>query len=94
MRLTTNNIAFVKELRINDMSYSWYVALKSNRVLKRNRVSNTHNYVNYEDGKTVVKEYPMDRLPKSVQKFIADKMPENIREDNYNGMAITEHIYR
>lgn len=70
MRLTTDNIKFVKELRNNGMTYSWYVGMKSNYV------SDGRNYVHYENGKTVVKEYKKEDLPKAVRKFLEDKREE------------------
>lgn len=58
------DIKFVKRLEQDGVTYSWFVASKSNRV------SDSRNYVNYENGKTVVKEFPKEALPKMVQKFI------------------------
>lgn len=58
------DIAFVKRLEQDGVTYSWFVAHKSNRV------SDSRNYVNYENGKTVVKEYRKESLPKMIQKFI------------------------
>lgn len=65
MKLTMNNILFVKRLEHNDVTYSWFVAMKSRRI------SDARNYINVENGKTVIKEYPAEWLPKTVQNFIS-----------------------
>ena len=57
-------IKFVKRLEHEGVTYSWFVANKSNRV------SDSRNFVNYENGRTVIKEYSKEALPKMVQKFI------------------------
>lgn len=65
MRLTVNNIRFVKVYTLYGITYQWYVAMKSNYV------SDGRTYVNYyENGVTAVKEYPLESLPKTVQKFL------------------------
>ena len=65
MKLTENNILFVKRHEKDGVTYSWYIAMKSRRI------SDNKNFVNYENGKTVIKEFSQDRLPKAVQNFIA-----------------------
>ena len=65
MKLTTNNIRFVKVLVKNGITYEVHVAMKSHLV------SDSRTYVNYdENGTTVVADYPFEKLPKAVQKFI------------------------
>lgn len=65
MRLTTNNIDFVKELTEDGVAYSWYVAMKSHRT------SDGRHYCYCDkEGRTIVKEYRKEDLPKSVQSFI------------------------
>ena len=64
MRLTVNNIDFVKELTEDGMSYNWFVALKDIR-------DSRHFFYCDKDGRSIVKEYKKEDLPKSVQSFIA-----------------------
>lgn len=85
MRLTVDNIKFVKVHDYNGMPYSWMVVMKSGRV------SDSRNYVNYENNKTVVKEYPQEWLPKAVQKFIEDAAEELINStEDKDGNEYTE----
>lgn len=65
MRLTTNNIGFVKELTEDGVTYNWYVAMKNYRTI------DGRCYCHYSpEGRTIVKEYKKEDLPKSVQAFI------------------------
>lgn len=67
MRLTANNIKFVRELSKDGITYQWFVSMRSGNV------SDSRCYVNYdESGKTVAELYPFDNLPKAVQKYIYD----------------------
>lgn len=85
MRLTTDNIDFVKEIRKNGMPYSWYISMKSRNV------SDGRNFVHYENGKTVVKEYKKEDLPKAVQKFLEGKIAEIFAK---NDEETTVYIYK
>ena len=85
MRLTTENIAFVKEIRNNGMSYSWYVSMKSRNI------SDGRNFVNYENGKSVVKEYKKEDLPKAVQKFLEGKKAEIFAKNDEETIV---YVYR
>lgn len=64
MRLAEKNISFVRRLEQDGITYCWFVGMKSNRV------SDSREYVNWENGKTVVKKYPLHWLPKSVLNFV------------------------
>ena len=66
MRLTLNNIKFVKEHRYNGVTYAWYVAMKSNLV-------SDGLYFRYYTDKGISGhiEYPVTDLPKTVQKYLA-----------------------
>ena len=65
MRLTVNNIDFVKELTEDGISYNWFVAMKSGRIC------DSIHYAHYDkDRRTIVKEIKKEDLPKTVQKFI------------------------
>lgn len=66
MRLAVGNIKFVKQLLKNNIGHSWHVAMKSNNV------GDSRTFVNYDsDGKTTADiEYPVERLPKTVQKYL------------------------
>lgn len=89
MKLTTNNIKFVKELTCDGRTYSWFVAMKSGYV------SDSRNYINYENGKTTSKyEFPKGRLPKAVQKFIDNSSREEFDTSEHHGSAFAQYIYR
>lgn len=89
MKLTTNNIKFVKELTCDDRTYGWFVAMKSGYV------SDSRNYINYEDGKTTSKyEFPKEQLPKAVQKFIDNSTRETFEASEHHGSTFVQYIYR
>lgn len=90
MRLTTNNIKFVKELIFDGITYGWFVSMKSGYV------SDCRSYINYENGKTTCKQpFPKNQLPKAVQKFIENSDPELILYDDENIYGVfTQYIYR
>ena len=69
------DIKFVKRMEQDGITYNWFVATKSNRV------SDSRSYTNYENGKTVIKEFPKEWLPKMVQKFIDSHSEEEITEN-------------
>ena len=90
MKLTINNIRFVKELTVDGMPYCWYVAMKSHCVCD----SREYKHVD-EKGWTVFEEYPAELLPKTVQKFIQKSIREEFmpeHETKYG--AIAHYIYR
>lgn len=65
MKLTLNNILFVKALVKAGETYEYHVAMKSHLV------SDSRTYVNYdENGKTISEKYLVEKLPKTVQKFV------------------------
>ena len=68
------DIKFVRRMEMNGITYAWFVANKSNRV------SDSREYINYENGKTVIKEFPKEALPKMVQKFIDSHSEEETTE--------------
>ena len=84
MRLAEKNIKFVKEFVQNGVTFYWFVSMKS--------VKNcdARDFTNYEDGKSVFGEYTADRLPKSVQKFIAKHNKKVFRDV----CGVKEFIYR
>lgn len=88
-RLSEENIVFVKELTADGMPYSWYVSLG-------NRVSDGREFQNYDCRRTVIREYPVDRLPASVQRFIKNRRPEQWGDsrEGRDGAVIVEYIYR
>jgi hypothetical protein len=90
MKLTMNNIHFVKEYTQDGMTYAWFVVMKSNRV------SDTRSYINYdENGRTTAKEYPKEWLPKTVQKFIDQSNREEFTpEHETKYVSIAHWIYR
>ena len=65
MKLSTSNILSVTVLIKSGITYEIHVCMKSRLV------SDSRTYVNYgENGKTIVADYPFEKLPKSVQTFI------------------------
>lgn len=91
MKLTANNIRFVKRLELNGVTYAWYVGMKSGQI------SDSRYFINYDKrGRTCAEPYPMERLPKSVQTFIGsheERVFSESNEDNFMEYII-EHIYR
>lgn len=74
MRLTKSNIKFVKRYELNGMTYGFYVGVKGN---------DGREFINYENGRTVAKEYKAERLPASVRAFLKDHAEEVwTREEN------------
>ena len=91
MRLTSNNIRFVKEFTCNGKPYRWYVAMKSNCVSdgRDYRTIDEDNCILYDE------EWPIDQLPKSVQKFIEKSIRETfIEEAETKWGTISQYIYR
>ena len=84
MRLAEKNIAFVKEFVQNGVTFCWFVSMKS----RKN--SDARDFINYENGMSVFGEYTADRLPKSVQKFIA----KHNKEFFLDVCGVKEFIYR
>ena len=74
MKLTMDNILFVKRYEHKGTTYHWFVAMKSRKV------SDSRSYVNEENGKSVIKAYPKDCLPKTVQKFLDQNTETQIVE--------------
>jgi hypothetical protein len=86
MRLTANNIKFVKEHTNNGMTYAWFVSLKEQAF--------SREFINYnEEGRTICAEYPKNKLPKEVQKFLEGKTAELFSTYGENEEFVT-YIYR
>ena len=67
MRLTKENIQFVKQRHKDGITYNYYVSMKSNNI------SDNRLYCNYKDNKSTIDYYEFERLPKTVQKFVQEK---------------------
>ena len=78
LRLIAKNIHHVERLEQDGITYEWGV------VMKHHPGIDVRDYINYENGKTVAKEYPKEWLPKEVIKFI-DSHQERIVDENYWG---------
>lgn len=79
MRLTKNNILFVRELVKDGITYEWFVCMKSRKVSESRVFANCD-----ESGKTIVKTYEKEKLPKSVQKFLEESFCDfEKKEDDY-----------
>ena len=87
-KLTVNNIEFVKERTLDGMTYGWAVALKGG-------VSQLRDYTNYdENGRTIAAEYSLDRLPKTVQKYVQSHNAKTWASDtNKDGSEFVVYIY-
>ena len=86
MNLTYNNIQRVIEYTYKGYSYGWRAVLKSGRP------ADARQFINYKDNRTTDGiEFPKDRLPKSVQKFI-ETHPRKVRETFEDGHI--SYIYR
>ena len=66
MRMKYDNISCVHRFDSKGITYAWHVSMKSYNV------SDGRSYYNTENGVSVIKEYPIEWLPKTVQKFIAN----------------------
>ena len=87
MRLTEKNIVFVKQSVYNGVTYSWFV--KTGKY-----VSDCRDFINCKDGKTVVKDYPLESLPKSVQKFVSKRKAELFSSCGTDDNKFEFYIYR
>lgn len=82
--MRTKDIKFVKRLERNGMTYGWFVASRNTATAQ------SREYINYENGKTCVKPYPVENLPKYVKAFI-DNHAESLFEsigDEFNQYII------
>lgn len=84
MRMTKNNIKFVKRLEKEGTTYNWFVKMKD---------GTAHDYINYRNGRTVAEEYKLDRLPKAVQSFVKEH-EESIWTDERETTGFAHYIYR
>lgn len=65
MRLTYKNIDRVLRYESGGITYAWGVVMKSHKV------SDCRTFVNRENGVSVVRDYPVEDLPVTVQQFVA-----------------------
>ena len=79
MRLTKNNIRFVKRLEMDGITYGWFVSMVGGRI------SDSREYINYADGKTVATEYSFDRLPAAVRAFVEGHQESIFTDGNDSG---------
>lgn len=68
MRLSKNNIDHICMHEKNDIPYGYFVAMKSNCV------SDSREYINHKENHSVAEYYPLEWLPKTVQKFIDERI--------------------
>lgn len=76
--MKTTDIRFIKRFEKDGVTYCWYIANKSYNI------SDGREFINYENGKTVVKEYKKEDLPKYAQRYIATHN-ESVLQDFENG---------
>lgn len=85
-RLKYSDIKFVRRHEKDGVTYEWFVACKS-------FVTGCRSYCNYVKNArgnwvTAVQEYSVDRLPKTVQKYIANNISrQELREADDDGYA-------
>ena len=85
MALTYKNIQFIKERTVDGTTYGLFVKL----------TTESRDYAIYRDGKTVVDQYDMEALPKTVQQFIKTHTPEAWSQNtDRDGQVFTTYIYR
>ena len=70
MKLTYDNIDFVRVRTHNEKPYGYFVRMKSNRA------SDHRDYALYKDGKTTTGDYKKEWLPKTIQKFLENHQRE------------------
>ena len=90
MRLTANNIRFVKELTTNGITWGWHVAMKDYQPFSARYYRNTD-----KNGVNMHTEYPKESLPKSVQKYLENNKKElyqTIETKNFG--KYVEYIYQ
>lgn len=75
-RLTYNNIKFIKELTKDGVPYEYYVAMKTGNV------SDGRFYARIDERGRVTdnKEYPFEKIPSTVQKFLENHTRELFSE--------------
>ena len=76
--MRTSNIKFVKRMECDGVTYGWFIASKNTTTAP------SREFINYEDGKTCIKPYPVENLPKYVKAFIdshAESLFESIGDD-------------
>jgi len=81
-RLTVKNIRHVIRYEQDGMIYGWSVAMKTS--------VGARSFINYENGRTVAREYPQEWLPKEVIKFI-NSHDQQLREEHEWGGHKYEH---
>ena len=85
MRLIEKNIEFVREMTKDDITYYYFVKMKSNNS------SDNKQFINYnKNGVTTDDYYAKERLPKSVQNFINKREPILERSD----IVYATYIYK
>ena len=84
MRLALKNIRFVKCLEQDGIIYEYYVAMKSGKI-SDGRL--------YFDDKRMLVTYPVERLPVTVQKYIATHKRSVFEIINGANTTVTVHIY-
>ena len=85
MKLTKNNIDFVKALEMNGVIYEWFIKLKNGE---------TKIYINMEKGKTIVSEYLKEWLPVSIIQYIDQHEKEEISKEEEKNNIFKRFIWK
>ncbi len=88
MRLTEKNIDFVKRLEMDRITYGFYVAMKTGKI------SDSREYMHYENNKTVYKKFYFNQLPGTVKKFIKSHKESVFTSAVFGNGSYTEYIYK
>lgn len=89
MRLTKNNINFVREVQVDGNPIQWYVVMKNNWVsdMRAYSYSNISRY-------SKPTPFPATDLPKTVQEFINDHACKLDWLDEETEFTITHYTYQ
>ena len=87
MKLVEKNIAFVKQMTRDGVTYEWFV------VMKDHAVSSARKFVvETVDDHTKV-EFYKENLPKAVQNFLKKHSPREFSVDYWRGSKWVHYIY-
>lgn len=89
MRLIEKNIRHVIRSEMDGVTYSYFVAMKSGWV------SDSRDFINYENGRTVVKLYKFEWLPAAVRKFVQKHEKKLLYElEDKDGKVFRKYWYK
>lgn len=87
MKLTEKNIDRVIMKTMNEITYCYFVVMKSGRV------SDSRQFINVVNGKTTADYYDKSRLPKAVQQFIDNRTAKECVLSGINIDGFKEYVF-